>query len=281
MPTEAPLKTSIPAARGTDRRAAGPRRSGPPAAEARILTANIAAAAAERAARILVWLRSRNDDVIVLSETSGGPGTELLKNGLEAAGYRTLLSVEPGERGVMIASRLPFSDTLEQVSVTLPCRAQGIVLETEPRLALLGVYIPSRDRSPEKVARKERFIASLLGSIRDLPPELRSNLVLLGDYNVVARHHEPNLPGFFPYEYDFHDELAALGLSAAHELRPWGKRQPHSWIGRTGIGYLYDYAHLGSSVADRLQRSQYLQAPRQQRLSDHAALAVRIRLDPS
>lgn len=280
MPTEARLKPSI-APRGARCRTTAPSRPRTAAPEARILTVNIAAAAAERAERILAWLRSRNDDVLVLSETSCGPGTELLRTSLEAAGYCIELSPEAGERGVMIATRLPIAGALEQISVTLPGRAQGIVLDTEPSLAVLGVYVPSRDRSPRKVARKERFIASLLKSIRNLPAEMRSNLLLLGDYNAVARHHEPTLPGFFPYEYDFHDELAALGLSAAHELRPYGKSHPHSWIGRTGIGYLYDYAHLGSSLADRLQRSQYLHGPRQQRLSDHAALAVRIRLDPN
>jgi exodeoxyribonuclease-3 len=84
------------------------------------------------------------------------------------------------------------------------------------------------------------------------------------------------LPGFFPYEYDFHDELSRLGLGPAHELKPYGSRHPHSWIGRTGIGYLYDYAHLGAALEPRLQRCQYLHGPRQQRLSDHAALAVRL-----
>jgi exodeoxyribonuclease-3 len=163
-------------------------------------------------------------------------------------------------------------------SVTLPCRAQGVVLATRPQLALLGVYVPSRDRSPEKIARKEGFMTSLLTALRGLSPSLRESLVLTGDYNAVARDHVPGLPGFFPYEYDFHDVLADLGLSPAHELRPYGGH-PHSWIGRTGIGYLYDYAHLGAAVAPRLRRCQYLQGPRQQRLTDHAALAIRVELE--
>lgn len=251
----------------------------PSALEARILTINIGAAAEERAGRILRWLRRRTDDVVVLSETSGGPGTELLRAGLEQAGYVTRVGPEAGERGVLVASRLPVQASLDQMeSVSLPCRAQGVVLATKPQLVLLGVYVPSRDRSPEKIARKENFMASLLAALRGLSPSLRENLVLTGDYNAVARDHVPGLPGFFPYEYDFHDELADLGLNPAHELRPYGGH-PHSWIGRTGIGYLYDYAHLGAAVAPRLRRCQYLQGPRQQRLTDHAALAIRVELD--
>jgi exodeoxyribonuclease III len=245
---------------------------------ARILTLNIAAAAEPRAARILRWLRARNDDLIVLSETSGGPGTELLRRGLEADGYATFATAYERERGVLVASRLPVRETIEEILVTLPCRAKGIVLERSLGLAVVGIYVPSRDRSPEKVARKQEFLASLLASIRSLPEELRRCLLLLGDYNAVARHHTPSLSGFFPYEYEFHDELEELGLCAAHELKPYGGH-PHSWIGRTGIGYLYDYAHLGGALGSRLERCQYLHGPRQQRLSDHAALAVRLRLD--
>jgi hypothetical protein len=246
---------------------------------ARILTLNIAAAAEPRAAKILHWLRGRSDDVIVLSETSAGPGTQLLRAGLEADGYVTYATIAERDRGVLLASRLGVRGSIAEISVSQPCRATAVLLDTSPQLAVLGVYVPSRDRSPEKVARKERFLASLLTSIESLPERLRARLLLLGDYNAVARHHEPALPGFFQYEYDFHDHLANLGLSAAHELKPFGSSQPHSWIGRTGIGYLYDYAHLGSALGGHLQRCQYLHGPRQQRLSDHAALALNIRLD--
>ena len=278
MPTAAPEKTSP--RRGPNHASARtvmPARRVLAGIEVSVLTFNISVAAEPRAKRILRWLRRRRDQLIVLSETNGGPGTELIRDGLAADGYETFATLDEGERGVLIASRLPISARLDRLSVTLPCRAEGIVLDTAPQLLLLGVYVPSRDRSPEKIARKEEFIASLLRSIEELPSGMRENLLLLGDYNAVARHHHPELPGFFPYEYDFHDRLSELGLGAAHELRPYGCRHPHSWIGRTGIGYLYDYAHLGSALGTRLERCQYLHGPRQQRLSDHAALALRLK----
>jgi exodeoxyribonuclease-3 len=246
--------------------------------ELSVLTFNISVAAEPRAERILRWLRRRKDDLIVLSETNNGPGTELIRTGLAADGYLTFASDERGERGVLLASRLPVAGPLEPLSVSVPARARGIVLDTQPQFAVLGVYVPSRDRSPEKIARKQRFITSLLESIEELPAAHRNRLLVLGDYNAVARHHEPALPGFFPYEYAFHDEFDRLGFGAAHELRPYGAHHPHSWIGRTGIGYLYDYAHLGPDLRTRLRRCQYLHGPRQQRLSDHAALALRLAL---
>jgi exodeoxyribonuclease-3 len=261
---------------GARRRQGGSARLASKSIEASILTFNISVAAEPRAAKILRWLRRRKDEVIVLSETSAGAGTELLREGLEEDGYLTFGEVAERERGVMIASRLPVSGSPPQTTVTVPCRAQALQLDTSPALAVLGIYVPSRDRSPAKVARKEEFIASLLASIEALPAEQRSQLVLLGDYNAVARDHHPPLPGFFPYEYDFHKELVRLGMRPAHELKPYGKNQPHSWIGRTGLGYLYDYAHLGDGLSECITSCRYLHGPREQRLSDHAALAIRL-----
>lgn len=244
----------------------------------RVLSLNIGAAAQPRAAAILSWLRRRSEDVLVLTETSRGDGTRLLLDGLRAHGYRTISAVDSRDRGVAVASRVAIHEVLDdRLSLTLPWRACGVVLDTRPRIALIGVYVPSRDRSPGKVARKQSFIASLLQSIRGLSPRLRDRLLLVGDYNTVSRRHLPRLPGFFPYEYALHEDLEALGLHPAHELRAEGS-QPHSWIGRTGNGYLYDYVHVGRSLHSRVERCSYMHGPRERRLSDHAAVAVRLQL---
>jgi exodeoxyribonuclease-3 len=244
----------------------------------RALSLNIGAAAPPRAAAILSWLRRRNEDLLVLTETSRGDGTRLLLDGLRTRGYSTFSTVESRDRGVAVASRIPIHDVLDRrLAVTLPWRAAGVILDTCPRVALIGVYVPSRDRTPVKVARKEAFIASLLNSVRALPAPLRSRLLLVGDYNTVPRGHTPRLPGFFPYEYAFHEQLEGLGLASAHELAGLGA-QPHSWIGRTGNGYLYDYVHVGGALQSRVERCRYLHGPRERRLTDHAAVAVRLRL---
>jgi exodeoxyribonuclease-3 len=245
----------------------------------RALSLNVGAAAAPRAAAILSWLRSRNEDVFVLTETSAGNGTRLLLDGLEVMGYRTFFATDPRDRGVAVASRIPVHRVLDaQMSLTLPWRASAIVLDTQPRVAMIGVYVPSRDRSPLKVARKEAFLASLLDSIRGLSASLRGRLLVVGDYNVVARRHAPRIPGFFPYEYAFHEQLENLGLKGAHELGTTAAHQPHSWIGRTGNGYLYDYVHVGKALQSSVERCSYLHGPRERRLTDHAAVTVRLRL---
>ena len=50
--------------------------------------------------------------------------------------------------------------------------------------------------------------------------------------------------------------------------------QAHSWIGRTGNGYRFDYFHVGAGSVDRVDGCGYLHEPREQKLTDHAAVAL-------
>lgn len=164
------------------------------------------------------------------------------------------------------------------LDVTLPWRTAGILLDTSPVLAVIGVYVPSRDRSPAKITRKENFINSFLSALTGLPRQIRESLVIAGDYNVVSRRHNPARKGYFTYEYEMHETLENLGLTAAHELHDNGLH-PYSWIGHTGDGYLYDYVHIAGALRSRISTCEYLHATREQRLSDHAAVAFSCRLD--
>ena len=256
-----------------------PPRSSEHAAAQRAITLNIGAAAPARAARILAWLSRRDDDVIVLTETSAGAGTELLREGPRQHGFQTYATTDARDRGVLVASRVAVRDVLtDRLRVTLPWRVCALQLDTTPAIVVLGVYVPSRDRSAAKIARKQAFIASLLQGLGALPEPARRNLLLVGDYNAIARRHDPALPGFFSWEYALHDQLEDLGLRPAHELLSTGAH-PHSWIGRTGNRYLYDYVHLSPGLQPRLDRCTYLHDPRTMALSDHAAVTARLRLD--
>lgn len=243
------------------------------------LTLNIGAAAIPRSTAILEWLRQRDDDLIVLTETSPGAGTELLKLGLAQLGYAIVGTPAEGDRGVLIASRIVIQERLcDTFCVTLPWRVAGVLLDTSPPVAVIGVYVPSRDRSPRKIARKEGFIRSFVRTLEALPSSLLGNVLIVGDYNVISRRHEPPRKGYFSFEYEMHESLERLGFAAGHEL---GHHtcQPYSWIGRTGDGYLYDYVHVGDALRERLGRCDYMQDTRVRRMSDHAAVAFYFSLD--
>ena len=216
--------------------------------------------------------------MIVLSETSAGAGTDLIAGGLRASGYLVLGACERQDRGVLIAVRGPATErAIVKSAVTLPSRAVCVRLDGSTPLDILGVYVPSRDRSPGKIERKRDFIGSLLSFLRSLEPDARDSLMIVGDFNVVSRRHEPPLRGYFQFEYELFDALAELGFTLAHELRPSG-RFPHSWIGRTGIGYLYDYVFVGQRLRHSVTSCRYLHGPRESRLTDHAAITVSCRL---
>jgi exodeoxyribonuclease III len=245
-----------------------------------ILTVNIGAAARDRAARLLEWLRTRPEDVIVLTETSAGPGTALLVDAYTRAGYQVIVpGTLDGERGVAILSRVPVTNKPTiTAGVSLPGRTLATGLGTDPPVSVIGIYVPSRDRSAVKTARKERFLGCVLAALDTLPPQDRAWTVLGGDYNVIARTHRPMHRGFFDFEFQFMEELNRYGFHDVFDRRYPGE-QEYSWIGRTGDGYRYDYFHVGSAVAERITGCTYLHETRENQLTDHAALTLCLDID--
>ncbi len=248
-----------------------------------MLTVNIGAASPDRARVLLDWLASRPEDVFILTETSAGPGTTYLLDQFRRAGFAVIKTPDAdGERGSALISRVQIRHDLTPVvaGVSIPCRVSAGVLDSEPQITVLGVYVPSRDRSEEKTERKRRFIASLLEACNSLPASLVKHLVMGGDYNVIARTHRPLHPGFLPFEFGLLESLRARGLADAFEaISP--DVQAYSWIGRTGDGYRYDYLHVAPALTGRIGACNYLHETRQHKLSDHAALTLTLRAEPA
>lgn len=246
-----------------------------------VLTVNIGAASPERARELLGWLAGRPEDVLVRTETSAGPGTAYILDQFRRAGFAVVKPPDAdGERGSALVSRVALVKeiTPDLSAISIPCRVAGAVLDTEPVIAILGVYVPSRDRSAEKTGRKQRFISSLIQTCDKLPSPLARHLVIGGDYNVIARTHRPLHPGFLPFEFGLLEDLHARGLVDVHDRLSPGV-QAYSWIGRTGDGYRYDYLHVSHDLAHLLNACAYLHETRERNLTDHAALAMTMRAD--
>jgi exodeoxyribonuclease-3 len=246
-----------------------------------VLTVNIGAAVRERAEALLGWLGKRPEDVFVLTETSGGQGTAFLLERFRAAGFHVVERPTGLERGVALASRIPilgqFHDCLEEI--TLPGRVAAAIMDCEPSVIVLGVYVPSRDASFQKTEKKRKFIGSLAEALARLRPDMLDTIILGGDYNVIPRNHVPLHPGFLPFEFGLLETLARLGLVDAHEQLFPGQ-QSYSWIGRTGAGYRYDYFHVGRRLASRINACAYLHETRELRLTDHAAVSLSLDATP-
>jgi exodeoxyribonuclease III len=240
-----------------------------------LVTLNLQAAALARAERILAWLAQRDDHAIVLTETSNGPGTAHLLDRFQDAGmvvdHRRSLD---GDRGCALVSRVPARVRPDLINgISLPGRAVAVTLDTEPAVTLLGIYVPSSDRAPVKVAKKKAFLASTLDAIAAIGDDERRRLVMTGDYNVISRQHEPRYPVFQQFEYDFLDQLADLGLADVHEHLHPGV-QVHSWYGRSGNGYRFDYFHTGAGLTTAVTSCVHLPEVRTGGLSDHDAVTL-------
>ena len=247
-----------------------------------VLTINIGAASRDRADALLQWLAARPDDVVLLTETSAGPGTTYILDQFRRAGFAVVNTPDDGDRGAALVSRVRvLEEHLTSFSkISIPARVATAVLDTRPRISVAGVYIPSRDRSLTKTERKQTFISTLLECLHSMPADERDHLILGGDYNVISRTHHPRHPGFLPFELDLLETLQEQGLADVHaHLHP--DQQEYSWIGRTGDGYRYDYFNVGSALTERITTSGYLHETRRQRLTDHAAVKLSMRIQPN
>jgi exodeoxyribonuclease-3 len=250
--------------------------------ELSLLTLNIANPSPERAERQLGWLASRDEDVLVLTETKDSAGCRLLADAFSRAGYHVSYpKPDNGDYGVMIASRVQartddFGDRLGY----LASRAAAVTLPApHGPIQVIGAYVPSRDASVEKTARKRKWLAACTAALASRAPAQPA--VFLGDLNVLEPSHQPHYKFFGPFEYDFYRQLTDdCGLiDAFRALHP--EKIEYSWVGRTGDGYRYDHIHCTTDLAVTLVSCDYHHQTRIDRLSDHSALSVRLTIEPS
>lgn len=263
-------------------RSSHPRASAAYSSELIFATLNISGPSLERAQGLADYLLSLDADVVVLTETRANAGTQLLYEILRCEGYALIAAgnLKGQERGAAIAHRLTCGGRNvrpEVTNVTLDHRLPVFTARLgRATVTIAGAYVPSRDTSPEKVERKSRFLVEMCSYVREATRN--SALILLGDLNVVGRTHVPKYRAFRSWEYDALDELAEAGMVDAHaELNPTD--QAHSWIGRTGDGYCYDYGLVSTELLPSVVRTEYSHCPRDRGLSDHAAVVMVI--DPS
>jgi exodeoxyribonuclease-3 len=161
----------------------------------------------------------------------------------------------------------------------LPHRAVLVTVQTDDRpLDVVGLYVPSRDATEVKTARKRTFLESCR---RGLVPTT-NHRVLIGDFNILEPGHRPRYRFFQPFEYGFYEWMGAVGYrDAVRVLHP--DAAEYSWVGRTGDGYRYDHAHVSAGLVTALLGCSYVHEPRTgaNRLTDHSALSLSVALRPA
>ncbi|MGW0086539.1 endonuclease/exonuclease/phosphatase [Streptomyces sp. NPDC003393] len=245
-----------------------------------VLTFNLNNPSRERAERQLAYLAARPEPVLVLTETADSAGCDLLASRFSTAGYEvTFPRPERGERGVMIVSRLATRPGPASVGY-LPHRTVSVIVDSDRGpVDVVGLYVPSRDATDAKTARKRQFLDACRAGLR---PGWDGMRIVLGDFNILEPAHEPRYRFFQPFEYGFYEWLGQTGYQDAFRiLHP--KALEYSWVGRTGDGYRYDHAHVSSRLAYELRGCSYVHEVRTgtDRLTDHSALTVQMALRPA
>lgn len=247
----------------------------------RLFTLNVSGPSLERAERLTEYLAGIEADVLVLTETRDNKGTERLIANLAEAGYdgaQRWCRPAPNERGVVVLSRARSSGFFwPHRSIDLHHRAAyGVIrLGKQCPVRMLAAYVPSRDASRPKLERKREFLTQMLGGL-EIAAKNYHPVLLIGDLNIVSRDHEPRYGAAFrSWEYEVFDRLAELGLvDVFAELHP--DKQAHSWIGRTGNGYRYDYVFMSRILVEGALRCEYLHEPREIEITDHAGLLLEV-----
>ncbi|MFJ7218902.1 endonuclease/exonuclease/phosphatase family protein [Amycolatopsis sp. NPDC098790] len=247
-----------------------------------VLTLNVGNPAVERARRQRDWLARRNEDVLVLTETGSGPGTQLIAESYRDAGWSVTFPEHPDkERGVMLLAR--FECTVDPINAAmsyLPARLAGIAVDTDDGpLRILGAYVPSRDATEVKTTRKREWIEAFHQAYDATSDQ--AAVLLLGDLNVLEPGHVPPHPGqFAPFETALYTALTHRhGLTDLFRtLHPTAVE--HSWARRAELGYRYDHAHASIRLLPHLAGCSYVHDTRSGKpaLTDHSGLAVQLTL---
>lgn len=246
-----------------------------------IVTLNIAAASKERALRLLeTWLLPSSFDVYVLTETSEGPGTQLILDTFRDAGWSVFRRPTlDKDRGVAIVSRVEATVSGSYPrNDPAPGRSVIVELATTPALQLIGMYVPNRGNDPGKTERKRTFLTCWLKHLLE-ESAFHQHRILLGDLNVVPLDQQPQFLPQERFEYDWYRQLVQAGglYDAALQHRPGHES---TWVAHTGEGYTYDHIMPSLALTQRVTSFSYDHTPRVHGpLTDHSALIISVGLE--
>lgn len=252
-----------------------------------LLSLNIGNPSIERAKAQCEWLEKRPEDIFVLTETKQSRGCEYIKEFFLQYGYdlftmNTTFKYDvnapvskTGDLGVMIISKYGIQsnyNAFSDESIYFARQAESIIKVAEKELNIVGLYVPSRDRSDSKIQRKKIYINTIEKYIEK---SRKSNRVIMGDFNILDRDHFPHYSNFFEWEYGFYDKLIKLGyLDAFRYCHP--NQQEYSWVGRTKFGYRYDYCFVSSDLEKNILNCEYIHETREIRITDHSAIFIEL-----
>lgn len=235
--------------------------------------------------QVVVWLQSRNPDVLLMQELKG---TEFPASAFKQLGYESAAITQKTYNGVAILSRRP----LQVISTTLP----GDEADTQARylevmiegVRVANIYLPNgnpvgSDKFAYKLAWMDRLIKQM-----SLWRESGVPTVVGGDFNVIPEDLDCHKPSAWLRDALFQPEpraqyraLLELGYTDAfRSLHPGEGGQFTFWdyfrlAFAHNRGIRIDHFQLSPSLSARLKACEIDRGPRaQEKPSDHAPILV-------
>ncbi|KGL56835.1 hypothetical protein HQ50_00545 [Porphyromonas sp. COT-052 OH4946] len=253
-----------------------------------ILTLNIGNPSIERARSQVQWLEGRSEDVFVLTETKnsdgckyiaeyfGNPTTDLFSPRTTESYDVYYPKSSTGDLGVMIISRVPIENrySIYDLSHRFYARfAACDILFNGARINIVGLYVPSRDSSEERIKRKKDFCIDVANHIKD---NQIAHRVICGDLNILDRGHTPHYSIFQDWEYRFYEFFINQGnVDAFRYYNP--NLNDYTWVGRTNDGYRYDYFFVSNLLASKIVDCHIIHETRtSNRITDHSAVLLKL-----
>jgi exonuclease III len=248
----------------------------------RLLTFNAQHASPVRARRQAAWIAAQETaDLVILSEVGPGPGGHALIEALTGHGYPAILAPEPPrpDYRTILAARSNDLAAIPSGLDVLPHRGPAAALSLAGQtIGLLGLYVPSRGPKERRNQDKRAFQQAVTLALPSFLDQFTAPVIVAGDLNVVEPGHTPHHPVFGAWEYDFYRSFATAALTDAYRvLHP--HTIEHSWFGRSGQGYRFDHIFITKQHTAQIRSCGYLHTPRQQGLTDHAAMTLTLDLN--
>lgn len=239
---------------------------------------NIGNPSIERAKKQVRWLKNRPENFFILTETKNSAGCLFIKNYFQKIGYFVVFpDIKGKEYGSMLISKHPLEEsTFSNYVGSLSFRAVSARISlSNGILEIIGLYVPSRDKSIKKIKRKKFFLKNVVEALKSAPS---SNFrIVLGDFNILEPNHNPYYPFFEKWEYDFYKNLIDNQLRDAFRVISPDSKE-YSWVGRTGNGYRYDHCFVSENILSKIKDCFYFHKPRNIKLSDHSAIITQLSL---
>jgi exonuclease III len=231
-------------------------------------------------ARLVERCAGHHPDLVVFSEYRDTPVGARLREHARRAGWEHQCWTQ-GHRGngVLVAAREPFKGFANPFGLSDDEYPNGVLLARLPQLDLFGVYLPGQDR-------KRPHLRCLIAAAARYNERGR-DAACIGDFNSGRNDTDIEInvrTGRLADEFSTADLYAEL---ERHWTEAWLYMHPnqceYSWSpfrldpayeGRSG--WRIDKAFVSAPLLPKVRSADYDHGFRQQRLTDHSALLVRL-----